>query len=109
MNTVHTEFIKENGKVQIGLAGGFKAEVPASRMPKKSGKEVIWGIRPEDITIEKGKGIETAIDFIEPMGRDDLLADPSLKLKINDKIKVNFDMGKSQFFDPDTELSLLCI
>ena len=78
------------------------------------------GIRPEDITLETdGNGIEGEVFVVEPLGRDDMLdvhlgnshilvlVDPTLRIQAGDKIELNFNAEKVQFFDPETENSLL--
>ena len=56
---------------------------------------------------------------VEPLGRDNLvdvriedlhlfvLADPAQPLQIGDPVRLQFDGGKVQLFDPETEYSLL--
>ena len=86
------------------------------------------GIRPEDVNVlredagDKGvgdKGVAGEVYIVEPLGRDDLvdvqvgeehihvLANPDLGLKIGDKLKLDFNTEKIQFFDPETQQSLL--
>ena len=77
------------------------------------------GIRPQDIHLDAKGGIESEVSLVEPMGRDDLivcrvgemdihfLVDPVMKLKMDDRIKVKFDMEQIQLFDTESELSLL--
>jgi ABC-type sugar transport system ATPase subunit len=79
---------------------------------------VILGIRPEDITLG-AEGIPGEAYVVEPLGRDDLvdvhiagasvhvLADPKLGLRMGDQVQLTFDTEKVQFFDPDSEESLL--
>ncbi|NIN66894.1 MAG: TOBE domain-containing protein [Anaerolineae bacterium] len=93
--------------------------VPPELGEKASGKgRVIMGIRPEDISIGDG-GAEGEIYVVEPLGRDDLidvhigesdvhvLADPAMGLKMGESISLGFNAEKVQFFDRDTEQSLL--
>ena len=80
------------------------------------------GIRPEDMAIvpaASGDGILGEAYVVEPLGRDDLvdvrvagaslhaLADPGLNIRIGDPVRITFDPEKVQFFDRDTEESLL--
>ncbi len=56
---------------------------------------------------------------MEPLGRDDLLevrvedlrlnvlADPSRRVRMGERVRLHFDPRKVQFFDPTTERSLL--
>jgi ABC-type sugar transport system ATPase subunit len=83
---------------------------------------VIMGIRPEDVHIvgpEAGGGLAGEVYMVEPLGRDDLvdvrfgdvnvraLADPQQRLTIGQQVRLVFDEHKMQFFDPQTERSLL--
>ena len=98
---------------------GLELVIPADRAKNVVGKgSVIMGIRPEDIIVDS-KGIPGEILGIEPLGRDHLidakigdthfylLADPSLRLKYGDTVKLDFNTKKSQFFDINSERSLL--
>jgi ABC-type sugar transport system ATPase subunit len=93
--------------------------VPPDRGEKPAGRDtVVLGIRPEDIT-QADVGVPGEIFIVEPLGRDDLitvrigevnvhvLADPTLNLKMGQTIRLKFNTHKVQFFDPQTEQSLL--
>ncbi|TET81801.1 MAG: ABC transporter ATP-binding protein [Anaerolineales bacterium] len=118
MNLLEVEVSRENGDYHARREK-FDAIVPAERGEKAAGKgKVILGIRPEDITITD-EGIGGEIYVVEPLGRDDLitvhigdasvhvLADPTLGLKMGQIITLGFNTHKVQFFDPETEKSLL--
>ena len=120
MNLFDAEIQSEGGETVANLGDGVKLAIPDSRKPKKPVKgRVRMGIRPQDIHVYEKEGITTEITLVEPMGRDDLivckvgnagvhfLVDPIMRLKMGDSIKLKFDMEKSQFFDSETELSLL--
>ncbi len=98
---------------------GLDVVVPSDRGEKASASDKgIMGIRPEDVTIAD-EGVSGEVFVVEPLGRDHLvtvdiagiyvhvLADPALGLHIGDKVKVNFNTSKVQFFNPETEQSLL--
>jgi len=98
---------------------GFDVVVPPERGAKSAGRgPVILGIRPEDVTLSDD-GIPGEVYVVEPLGRDDLidvriggasihmLADPALGLRIGDTVRLAFNTRKVQFFDPQTEKSLL--
>ncbi len=89
------------------------------------GKEVIMGIRPEDVFIKKetetlmeGQLVRTRIDVVEPMGADIYLnlvagtqgfvarVEPDHDLRINQELDVAFDMRKAHCFDAVTKASL---
>jgi ABC-type sugar transport system ATPase subunit len=118
MNFLNVEVTRENGDYHARRAG-FDVVVPRERGEKAAGKyQVILGIRPEDITVAD-KGISGEVFVVEPLGRDDLvdvrisetsvrvLADPALELKMGQATTLDFNTRKVQFFDPQTEKSLL--
>ena len=118
MNFLEVEVSRENGDYHA-RHDKFDVIVPTDRGEKAAGKgKVILGIRPEDITIAD-EGVNSEIYVFEPLGRDDLitahigdasvlmLADPTLGLKIGQAVTLGFNTHKVQFFDPETEKSLL--
>jgi inositol-phosphate transport system ATP-binding protein len=122
MNFVDVTVSAENGSFHARREG-FDAPVSSQRGAKAAGrKHAILGIRPEDMSIapaQAGDGILGEAYVVEPLGRDDLvtvhiadatvlvLADPKLNIRIGDPVRVKFDAEKVQFFDPDTEESLV--
>ncbi|MFQ5406892.1 MAG: ABC transporter ATP-binding protein [Anaerolineales bacterium] len=118
MNFIDVEVTQDNGAYHA-RAEGLDLPVPPDRGEKAAGKAgVIMGIRPEDVSIEKS-GTSGEIYVVEPLGRDDLidvrvgqadvrvLADPALGLKMGENVALNFNTSKVQFFDPESEQSLL--
>ncbi|MCK4741684.1 MAG: ABC transporter ATP-binding protein, partial [Anaerolineales bacterium] len=118
MNFLKVEVSRKNGDYHA-RRGKFDVIVPTDRGEKAAGKgKVILGIRPEDITITD-EGVNGEIYTVEPLGRDDLitvhigdasvhmLADPTLDLKMGQTVALGFKTHKVQFFDPETEKSLL--
>ncbi|MDK1080093.1 MAG: ABC transporter ATP-binding protein, partial [Anaerolineae bacterium] len=118
MNFTEVEFSQINGAYHARREG-LELVIPADRAEKAVGKgSVMMGIRPEDIIVDS-EGIPGEIHGVEPLGRDHLidakigdthfylLADPSLRLKSGDTVKLGFNTKKSQFFDIKSERSLL--
>ena len=118
MNFVDVEVARENGDYHARREG-IDVVVPPDRGEKVVGKgKVTLGIRPEDITISD-QGVVGEVFIVEPLGRDDLLdvrigetgvhvlADPTLGLKMGQNVSLDFNTHKVQFFDPQTEKSLL--
>jgi len=118
MDLVDVEVSYENGEYHARRQG-IDLVIPADRGVKAAGRgRVILGIRPEDVTIGAG-GIPGEIYVVEPMGRNDLvdvrvgdavfhvLTDPELGLRIGDPAALKLNTSKVQFFDPETEQSLL--
>jgi len=119
MNFIVVEVVRENGDYHARREA-FDLVVPAEQGEKAAGKgSVILGIRPEDVTLQEDGAVEAEIYVVEPLGRDDLLdcrfggaavrvlADPKLHLRIGAHVRLAFDIDKVQFFDPETERSLL--
>jgi ABC-type sugar transport system ATPase subunit len=120
MNIFDVKLRSESGRLYALAAAEVKLTIPPSRQPKVPAKgRVKMGIRPQDIHIDSREGLETKVWLVESMGRDDLvvcrigdldihfLVDPATRLRTEDRIRLKFDMEKSQFFDTQSELSLL--
>ena len=118
MDFLDVEVIRENGDYHARREG-FDVIVPPDRGEKAAGRgKVILGIRPEDVTLAD-EGVAGEIYVVEPLGRDDLidvrigeagvhvLADPTLGLRMGQIVTLDFNIHKVQFFDPQTEQSLL--
>ncbi len=118
MNFLEVAVTRENGEYHARCAG-LDVALPPDRGEKAAGKgTLILGIRPEDVTLAE-QGVAGEIYVVEPLGRDDLLdvrvgevsvrllADPALGLRMGNHVHLNFNTRKAQFFDPQTEKSLL--
>ena len=79
-------------------------------------QEVVFGIRPENINIEKNENsILCKVELVEPMGADTLVwtsvegnpisirLEGSSNFNLNDEINISFDINKSSIFDSKTE------
>ena len=81
-------------------------------------KEVIMGIRPEDIYIGTEKDYEGKLNVYELLGAEVFLyfdmnnepvvarVEPSVRLKPDDKFYYNFDIEKIHIFDSETEITI---
>ena len=118
MNLVKVEVVADNGDF-CARRGGFDVPLPPDQGAKAAGRgEVILGIRPDHITVAD-EGIPAEVYVVEPLGRDNLLdlragevslrvlADPTLSPKIGSTVLLQLNTEKVQFFDPETEESLL--
>ncbi len=120
MNFLHVEVIRDAERGDYhARREGFDLVVPPERGEKAVSRGIVTlGIRPEDICVADD-GIPGEIYVVEPLGRDDLLnvrigdasvhvlADPTLGLKMGQTVRLNFNTLKVQFFDRETEQSLL--
>ena len=118
MNLVKVEVVADNGDFRA-RRGGFDVPLPPDRGAKAAVRgEVILGIRPDHITVAD-EGIPAEVYVVEPLGRDNLLdlrvgevslrvlADPTVSPKIGATVLLQLNTEKVQFFDPETEESLL--
>ncbi|AEF16560.1 MULTISPECIES: ABC transporter ATP-binding protein [Thermoanaerobacterium] len=130
MNFIDARLESENGKVYASFKG-FKVVVPdgiVKRLKDESyiGKEVVLGIRPEDLHDEEvfleaypDSVIETKVDVTELMGSETYLyldlqgqpltarVDPRSTAKAGDIIKIGLDTNKLHLFDKQTEQTIL--
>ena len=121
MNFTDVRVAADNGHV-MARSDALGLAVPQARAEKvlKHGGTVRMGIRPEDIHVVDGDdGLVGEVNVVEPLGRDDLLdvriggeqflvlADPHKRIRAGNPVRLRFDMDNVQFFDIETERSLL--
>lgn len=128
MNFLAGRMIKKDSKFYFD-EGSFKVKIVEEVIPKVAnyeGKEIIFGIRPEDIYdklfVQEAPAENTVtarVDVVEPMGSEVYLhmatANQNFIARVggHDKPEVNrdidmvFDMGKIHFFDKDTEKTIV--
>ena len=127
MNFIDGRIIKEGGNLYFNQ-GGFKVMVPEERMEALSGyidKEIIFGIRPEDIYLSEYFGdeypdsrMEALVEVVEPLGAEMYVyfqaGDSRFVgritvreyIKAGESIELVFDMSKTHFFDPESEKTI---
>ncbi len=127
MNFFKAKLQKVDGKLVVD-AGSFAVPVPDDRMKAFDGyvgKDVIFGIRPEDIKnpafIPPGihaAPVETKVDVTELMGNEIFLylvsgqnsivarVDPRTNFRVGEMAQVSFNMDKCHLFDPETERAI---
>lgn len=120
--------LRKTGDNLIVDAGSFSVPVPADRnkaFQSYVDKQVVFGIRPEDIynpafvpTGIHAAPIEAKVDVTELMGNEIYLyllagsnnivarVDPRTDFHVGNKIQVSFNMDKCHLFDPDTEKAI---
>ncbi len=124
MNFFPAKLAKDGDKVFVDT-GDFKVQIPAERAkPYKDlgGKDVVFGIRPENIHDPDfappnihGEKIKAKVDVTELMGNETFLylvsgkhtfigrVDPRSHLRVGHSAEVIFDMDKFHIFDAATE------
>ena len=88
---------------------------PYSSKPNNN-VDIVLGIRPEDISLDNSaESIKMKVELIEPMGADTLIwtsieetplsirIEGSSELKLEDEIKVKFDISRVSIFDKNSE------
>ena len=124
MNFVHGVV---SSKGVFNTSDGHKLNVPKAKLQaiKEAGlvdKEIIFGIRPEDISddtdviAESKNVVKVAVDVAELLGATTNIhfvmneahvcaaVSARADVKIGDEIKLAIDMEKCHFFDPETQL-----
>lgn len=127
MNFIKSRLVKSDGKLIID-SDAFKVEVPSDRVSSYSGyvgRDVIMGIRPENIHDPHfappgifTQTVEGKVDLTELMGNEifvylssgdhNLVArfDPRTTCRMGDRTQVVFNMNNMHLFDPDTEKAI---
>ena len=126
MNFIDVDVVKE-GNGTYCVFDNNRIKLPESKAKKLAdagyvGKQVVFGIRPEDVHDEEvyivqmpDSVLEAKIDVIEMLGSETLLymrvgevsinarVNPRIKAKVEDVIKVAIDANKIHLFDKETE------
>ena len=127
MNFFPAKLRKDNGKLNVD-AGVFAVPIPeknAGAYQAHEGKNIIFGIRPEDIhdpdflpanvVTEK---VEAKVDVTELMGNEIFLhmmsgqdsfvarVDPRSNLRVGEDAQLAFDMNNVHIFDAETEQAI---
>jgi len=128
MNFFDATLVESDGKLEIN-ASGFRLEVPPAKAEEwkaHKGKQVIFGIRPEDIHSKQyvppavlEADMAAKVDVIELMGNEIYLylftkdnkqfiarVDPRVRTHTGDDMPLSINMANAHIFDPKTEVSL---
>ncbi len=114
-------FVFNEGNIQARVATRYQ-----DALKDYAGKQVIFGIRPEDIydpsygtELPSKQEIAATVEVIEPMGSEIYLymttgktpfvarVEPHVRAEVDQKKKLIFNMDKVHFFDPVTEDNIL--
>ncbi len=125
MNFVEVSIADANGGLWANN-DTFQIKVPPAKLAAlraQVGKQVTLGIRPEALQIADGStpvesSFDASVEVIEPLGSEILLnvrcgmndmvarVDPSIRVKLHEKIRFALDPNRLQFFDNDNERAL---
>src|SRR5260370_26837345 len=112
----------ENGSLG-GVGAGIRLQIPAAmtnRLGAQAGKEITFGIRPEDLRIANGSdaaemSIEAVVEVIEgldseilpdvPVGPGSAVAafEPTVGAKVHEHVRLAVNPHRLHFFDNDSE------
>jgi multiple sugar transport system ATP-binding protein len=125
MNFLTVKVSEEGGSIVVD-EGTFKLKPDAKHaqyLKKYVGKEVFFGIRPEDLAYSEKGAVDNSfpvkITVVEPLGADIHLwlttatqplvarTEPHFVFKVGDTVNFVPHMTKARYFDKDTELSIL--
>jgi multiple sugar transport system ATP-binding protein len=128
MNFFDATVVESDGKLVVD-GGSFRVEVPDNKkgtlLPYK-GKEVIFGIRPEDIHAKPyvppgiiESDVQAKVDVTELMGNEIFIyalsgnksfiarVDPRTRARAGEQIELAFNMDNMHAFDPKTEAAVV--
>jgi len=124
MNFLSTSVTESGGKIWID-EGTFKMAIEgryAEPLKPYIGKNVSFGIRPEDLVYNmdaaEGSFIPAAAEVIEPLGAETHLyvntgkhqliarTAPNIHFSVGDKVKFVPNLDKAVFFDAETEQAI---
>ena len=114
----------ESGKLKGDDFELRPAAVHADALKNAAGKDIYFGIRPEDLSFTESpaseNNIPATITVVEPLGADIHLwlnagknqsmvarTPPNHDFKVGDTVNFSVNMEKANYFDRETELSLL--
>ena len=128
MNFVSAKLMGSKDEVNL-QAESFQVNVPEDKVPVLAdhlGKDVVFGIRPEDVHDRKfvPVGVSAAplvatVDVIEPMGSEKYLyllvdgedfvarVDPRSSAEVHQRLDIAFNMDNMHLFDGETEEAIL--
>ncbi|MBW6515225.1 MAG: sn-glycerol-3-phosphate ABC transporter ATP-binding protein UgpC [Candidatus Cloacimonetes bacterium] len=128
INQFNGKLIKEDNEIYF-MCDNFKLalfEDHKKILKDYEDKEIIFGIRPEDVydskfdsMAESPQSLEAVCEIVEPMGNEYIVFlktdnnkitarfDPKKMPEMGKKMKITFDMAKGHYFDPETEKYLI--
>src|SRR5216684_480970 len=125
MNFASVRIAAENGGMWA-TGDGIRLKIPeamTNRLGAQTGKEVTFGIRPEDLRIANGSdpsemSIEAAVEVIERLGSEILLdvavgpgsmvaaVEPTVGAKVHEHLRLAVNPHRLHFFDTESESAI---
>jgi multiple sugar transport system ATP-binding protein len=125
MNFAGVRMTAENGALWA-LGDGIRLNVPErlrNRLGPYAGKDVTFGIRPEDLRIAgeadpAGLALDATVEVIERLGSEILLdvavgtatmvasVEPTARARVHDNIRLAVNPDRVHFFDNDSEVAI---
>ncbi len=128
MNFFDATLVESDGKLEVN-AGGFRLQVPEEKAKEwraHKGKEVIFGIRPENIHSKQfvppgilQADLKAKVEVVELMGNEITIylatkdnkqfvgrVDPRFRSVMGQEVDLAIDMSNAHIFDPKSEISL---
>src|SRR5712691_6817291 len=125
MNFAGVRIAAENGSLWA-VGDGIRLKIPAAmtnRLGTQAGKEVTFGIRPEDLRIANGSdpaemSIEAVVEVIERLGSQILLdvavgpgmmvaaVEPTVGAKVHEHLRLAVNPHRLHFFDAESEAAV---
>lgn len=123
MNFISSKLGRENGELLVERQS-FRLRLPGIKADSYVNKEVILGVRPEDISLSGNKkdGILMKVEMVEPLGTETIvyLTLPELeealacltdnktgRLLRGEEVRATFDLEKAHLFDKVTEKTIV--
>ncbi|HEU23773.1 MAG: glycerol-3-phosphate ABC transporter ATP-binding protein [Mesoaciditoga sp.] len=129
MNFLKANVLWKDGSMWVKLSNGALVKVPKiyeEELGDYKDKEIIFGIRPEDIydkmfavAATPENTVNVKVDVIEPLGNQTMLharigdevivaaVDPKTEAQIDQSIDLVFDMSMMRAFDPQTQKAII--
>jgi multiple sugar transport system ATP-binding protein len=124
MNFATVRLGAANGSV-LAENEGIRLTLPkeaVARLAAHEGREVILGIRPEDLRLangdDRGLALDAAVEVIEKLGSQILLdlkvgngamvaaVEPNVRVKVRDTLRLALNPERLHFFDPQSERAI---
>ena len=123
MNFTNVRVAQQNGSL-VAENKGMRVTLPgeiAQRLAGHVGRQVTLGVRPEDITVAGGADplcFDAAVEVVEQLGSEIVLdtkvgddtivasVEPSVKIKVHDKLRLALRPSRLHVFDAETEAAI---